>query len=198
MGARKNAVISVDTMTKITDPSFPSCRRRVDHKMKVLTLVGEIHSECGARPNAGDDAFRSNLWHRAIFLEGHIEERRRDVGLSSAEHDHKRRALSPELPLAFVNNVAEIAEIPGAMRVNDICLKRHAYNVVTRLAQAWRSRKRAHAGGRATVHLEFVDQFRSHRGIVLRDGCQGFFSIDVALANELTSFWINPPKIARL
>lgn len=170
----------------------------MDHKIKVLTLVGEIHGECGARPHAGDDTFRPDRWHGVLFLEGHVEERRRDVGLSSAEHDHERRTLSPELPLAFVNNVAEIAEIPGAMRVNDIYLKRHAYNVVTRLAQAWRSRKRAHAGGRATVHLEFVDRFRSHRRIILRDGCQGFFSIDVALANELTSFWINLPEITHL
>ena len=167
-------------------------------QIKVLTLVGEIHGECGARPNAGDDAFRSDSWHGVLFLEGHIEERRRDVGLSSAEHDHERRALSPKPPLAFVNNVAEIAEIPGAMRVSDIYSKRHAYNVATRLAQAWRSRKRAHAGGRTTVHLEFVDRLRSHCGIVLRDGCQGFVSIDVTLANELTCFWINPPEIARL
>ena len=82
-------------------------------KIKRLTFVGEVHGECGARPNAGDDVLRPDLWHRVLFLEGHVEERRRDVGLSGAEHDHERRALGPELPLAFINNVAEIAEIPG-------------------------------------------------------------------------------------
>jgi len=80
--------------------------------------VGEVHGECGARPNASDDILRPDLWHRVPFLEGRVKERRRDVGLSGAEHDHERRALGPELPLAFVNNVAEIAEIPSAMRVN--------------------------------------------------------------------------------
>ena len=92
----------------------------MDHKIKRLTRVGEIHGECGARPNAGDDVLRPDLRQRVLFLEGHVEERRRDVGLSGAEHDHERRALRPEPPLAFVNNLFEIAKIPGAMRVNDV------------------------------------------------------------------------------
>jgi len=62
----------------------------------------------------------------------------------------------------------------------------------------WFSRKRAHAGARATVDLELVDRFRGHRRIVLRDGRQGFVPIDVAFANELAGFWVNPPEIARL
>ena len=60
------------------------------------------------------------------------------------------------------------------------------------------SRKRAHASGRATVDLEFVDRFGRLWGIVLRDGCQGLVSIDVALANELTGLWINLTKVASL
>ena len=110
----------------------------MDYKIKRLTFVGEVHGECGARPNAGDDILRPDLWHWVLFLDGHVEERRRDVGLSGAEHDHERRALSPELPLTFVNNVAEIAEIPGC----NAC-ERYIYNetclyAVTRLgAQAW-------------------------------------------------------------
>jgi len=83
---------------------------------KRLTFVGEVHGERGARPNPGDDVLRPDLWHRVLLLEGHVEERRRDVGLSGAEHDHERRALGPELPLALVHDVAEIAEIPGAMQ----------------------------------------------------------------------------------
>jgi hypothetical protein len=60
------------------------------------------------------------------------------------------------------------------------------------------SRRRAHASGRATVDLEFVDGFDRLWGVVFRDGCQGLVSIDVALANELTGLWINLAKVASL
>jgi hypothetical protein len=57
---------------------------------------------------------------------------------------------------------------------------------------------RAHAVARATVDLKLVDRFCGNRRIILCDGRQRFVPIDVAFANELAGFWVNPPEVTRL
>jgi len=77
---------------------------------KELTLA---RGECGARPDGSDDVLCPDLPHRAVLvLECCVEKRRRDVGLLSGEKDHESSALALELPLAFIDDVAQIAEIP--------------------------------------------------------------------------------------
>jgi hypothetical protein len=60
------------------------------------------------------------------------------------------------------------------------------------------SRKRAHTCKNASIDLEFIDWFINHWRIVLCNRSQRFVSIDVALANKLSSLWINLTKISHL
>lgn len=60
------------------------------------------------------------------------------------------------------------------------------------------SRKRAHTCKNACIDFEFIDRIRNHRRIVLCNRSQRFVSIDVALANELSTLWVDLTKISHL
>jgi hypothetical protein len=70
--------------------------------------------------------------------------------------------------------------------------------IVDDIYPAGYSRKRAHTCKNACIDLEFIDRIINHRRIVLCNRSQRFVSIDVALANKLSTLWINLTEISHL